>query len=709
MWRLAIALLLALAGPALAQTATVRSGEHDGFSRLVVLLTGLEGWSLTRTPDGYAFAAKGAAPRYDVADVFRLIPRTRLTAIWAEEGRLRMTLGCACHAEAFEQRPGVVVIDLRDGPPPAGSAWERRADGSAAPPLAGTARPPAIRPRPRPAALVRAPAPAREYARIWWKEPLKAQAAGVLAPPLENRTGPGPSWSSELMAELARAGTRGDIDLSLDGAPARVVPSAAGGHIRIGGGAIDGDTRPDLTPDGQACIPDLALALADWGDPRPVAQAIGPLTAQVMGEFDRPDPDALDRAQRYLLHLGFGAEARQLAPLFPDPPPDAALRDSLARLLDGDPDPGGAFAGMAGCDTAAALWSMLADPAPAPAPPAILRSFSALPLHLRRQLAPALADRFLAAGDAAAARAVRDAVLRAPGDPGDAIRLMERHIDHPEGPPAAALANLQAAPGETGVRAVIESLQAETARGVPAADPLVTAAEALLMEHRGAEAEPALRAALAGAHALRGESGRAFDLAAGHPALEAEVWAQMAAHGPDGDLLLRAIVAPKALPQITAPDTDRAVARRLIALGFPEAALPWLSPARRGTETALPEDRLIEAEALLALGDARNALRLIAGEAGAADLRSAALRALGDPTALDLLEGDAARALAREIGQWERVAATDLAPWATAAAARNPVADPPGTPLARARALVDDSAAARAAIGALLATTPVGN
>lgn len=715
MWRLAIALLLAMAGPVLAQTATLRSGEHDGFTRLVVLLPGLEGWSLTRTADGYAFDVARGQPRYDLTDVFRLIPRTRLTAIWAEGGRLRMTLRCACHAVAFEQRPGIVVIDLRDGPPPAGSAWERLADGATAPPLAAADRLPPLRPRRRPETLT---APSRSPALLppaapqpagmaWWTRPAGGHAATVLAPPLGLPAAPGKGWAGDLVAELARAGTRGDIDLALDGAAARITPSAAGGHIRIGGGPVTSGAAGagrDLTPDGRACIPDAALALADWGDSRPVAQAIGPLTAQIMGEFDRPDAVALDRAQRYLLHLGFGAEARRLEKLAAPDRPDAALRDSLARILDGEADTDGAFAGMAGCNTAAALWSLLAAPAAEPATQAILRSFSALPLHLRRQLAPALADRFLAAGDGASARAVRDAVLRAPGDPGDAIRLMERHIDHPAGPPASALTDLQAAPGDTGVRAVIESLRAETARGAPAADPLVTAAEALLMEQRGAAAEPALRAALAGAHALRGDTGRAFDLAAGQPAAEAEVWALLAARGPDRDVLLRAVVGPQDLPQAPSAQTDRLIARRLIALGFPDAALPWLSPARRVTGD---DDRLVEAEARLALGDARAALRLIAGadDPAAASVRARALRNLGDPAALDLLEGEGARRLARETGQWDRVASNDPGPWAAAAALRDPAPALPPTPLAAARALADDSAAARAAVDALLAAT----
>ena len=57
MIRLACLFLLSLALPALAETASIRSGEHDGFTRLVVELPSASGWTLGRTPMGYGFLA----------------------------------------------------------------------------------------------------------------------------------------------------------------------------------------------------------------------------------------------------------------------------------------------------------------------------------------------------------------------------------------------------------------------------------------------------------------------------------------------------------------------------------------------------------------------------------------------------------------------------------------------------------------------------
>ena len=76
----------------------------------------------------------------------------RLGAVWVDpvSGWLRLGVPCACHAVAYAFRPGIVVIDIRNGPPPTGSGFENAIDRVATgplPPLADRAVP---RPRKRP-------------------------------------------------------------------------------------------------------------------------------------------------------------------------------------------------------------------------------------------------------------------------------------------------------------------------------------------------------------------------------------------------------------------------------------------------------------------------------------------------------------------------------------------------------------------------------
>ncbi|HEX9857991.1 MAG TPA: hypothetical protein VGA75_06510, partial [Paracoccaceae bacterium] len=128
---LIVALILLLAplapGRAAAQVIAVKSGEHDTFTRLVLETGAPVGWALGRTTDGYELRLDRDGFRFDLSQIYRRVPRHRLAAIWVDpaSGTLHLGIGCACHALPFEFRPGIVVIDLRDGPPPAGSSFEQ--------------------------------------------------------------------------------------------------------------------------------------------------------------------------------------------------------------------------------------------------------------------------------------------------------------------------------------------------------------------------------------------------------------------------------------------------------------------------------------------------------------------------------------------------------------------------------------------------------
>ncbi len=104
-------------GEAQAQTIVARSGEHDGFSRLVMRLPDGADWSLTQ--NGRSATLNIGAPNivYDTSRVFDLIPRDRLAAIrqTAPGQPLRMDLGCNCEIRSYVLSNGYLVIDIRDG------------------------------------------------------------------------------------------------------------------------------------------------------------------------------------------------------------------------------------------------------------------------------------------------------------------------------------------------------------------------------------------------------------------------------------------------------------------------------------------------------------------------------------------------------------------------------------------------------------------
>ncbi|QYK41570.1 MAG: hypothetical protein KF887_00010 [Paracoccaceae bacterium] len=724
---------------AMAQTIPVRSGEHEGFSRLVLTLPQGTGWHLWRTDQGYALRLDRSA-RYDLAGVFRLIPRTRLAAIWAEPatGWLQLGLGCRCHATAFEFRPGILVIDLHDGPPPPGSVFETDKNGAV---MAALTPRDAMRPRRRPAAWG-ADGAAAGY--DW----LDAMADRAGTPAEAQATAPIPSLPGEiaapdalheiraaLLAELGRGAARGVVDMRLP--QERPLPRTAGlgdlPQLRIGdAGSPDGTgNRADpgnLTDAGRRCLPDTALDLAGWGDTQPVSLAIGPRVARTFGEFDRPDTDATASAVRYLLHIGFGAEARRLIEATGNQVPDAPLLRLLGHLVDGETPPQDlrSLEGMQTCDGAAALWSVLALPGPpghAVARDAVLRTFSGLPLHLRRHVGPMLAERFLAQGDTETARSLREAILRAPDGATAATDLLGMEIGQAGGqaPDTATLAGLQAAPGPDGIRAVTLAIRTAATAGTAPDASTMTAAEAMLTEHRGTDLAAELARQLAAAHAMAGNLDRALQLAGRDAATVARVWDLVAHINDDGLFMAHAIRADIDLPSGVSAATDRAIAERLIALGFPDAALPWLAAARRTRGESRAADALLLARAHLAAGDPRAALRDLAGLESdeAAPLRDAAALRLALPVVPmapgqspvaeteTVADATATARRARRAAQWEIVAIEDETSWSAAAALAGEPTIAGDGPLARGWALRDESGTARAILGALLAATQV--
>ena len=114
-WALA---LLIVPGGALAQGVTVRSGEHPEFSRLVFAFPYAPDWALERNESGYVLRATPDFRGLDLADIFRLIPRTRLSAVrpGAAEDVLFLEIPCDCRPEAFVLNGNTLVIDIHDAP-----------------------------------------------------------------------------------------------------------------------------------------------------------------------------------------------------------------------------------------------------------------------------------------------------------------------------------------------------------------------------------------------------------------------------------------------------------------------------------------------------------------------------------------------------------------------------------------------------------------
>jgi len=717
MIRLAIALLVLIATGASASPILVRSGEHDGFTRLVMEYGAAIDWQVGRTDDGYELRIAKQTPDYDFTEAFKLIGKSRLAGIWIDPATkaLRLGVACACHAIPFEFRPGIIVIDLRDGPPPKGSSFELPISGETS-----------SKPSPSPAA-----------SGYDWTQLAVAAVKSSNQPQSSSAATLAPMPSSEpdlqnlrqtLLQQLSRGAAQGVVDMVEIAPKGKTEPEQGRADLptaRISLGEMAGlDVRsetsasPPLDDDGQACIPADSLALATWGDETPVSEQLAAATAGLIGEFDKPVPAALERAIKLYLYIGFGAEARQLMQAFPTASPDKAIWESLAKLVDGESDPNSAFNGQLSCDTPAALWAILAmsnlPKGDAINGDAAYLAFSALPVALRRQLGPVLADKFLAIDEAGLAAKVQSAILRAPGDAGPDASLLAAEIAMSEGQPSTAEAQLQNMvddPGPGTPAAVIGIVEARAAQNLPVTPDMVTALEAIVQERSGGQDEHSALRALVLAKAAASDFGGALADIPKAPLVEPDVWRILSLLGTDDALLTYAVTLPKQNKPQTDAATRSRLAKRLLDLGMADSALMWLPDESQADPNLL-------ARIHLQRHDGRSALRVLTGlkTPDAMALQASALQQLGDEAAAARVfatMGDSASEL-RSLGHaeaWDEISKRGDDSWKSVASVLEnapenlPAAE--GTlagPLAKGKQLVDDSANTRAAVAALLAT-----
>lgn len=735
---LAICLSFAMALPAQAQAVRVTSGEHDGFTRLVVQLAGAETWSFGRRADGYELHL--ATPHsFDLSQVYRLIGRTRLAGIWVNpaSGALRLAVGCACHAVPFEHRAGIVVIDLRDGPPTTGDTFEQGIDGTAMPPLTGL---PGLRPRPRPARAPIAP-PDYDWLALAQRKPpalmlpLMAAQSTALTPPQVAGVKPAVQPLREaLLMQLSRSAADGVVEMRV---PARQdigsAPDLGLAQIHIEGepGHLYAPPDTPLSAEGAACPADERLVVQDWMTTAPVAGQFAAARNGLVGEFDRPDPQAVTRAARFLLALGFGAELRSLIDaLGTEDLPDARLWRSMSYILDGDRDPDPAFVGFGACQNAAALWSLLSEPPPPQAAPvasgAALQAFSALPPHLRRLLGPRVVQSFLARGDREAAENAHASVDRTSAGDGSATRLIGAEIALAQGDAAGAgkaVLDLAGTPGPDRAEALATLVEARAAERIPVGADTVSAIEALLADRQDDARSVRLRRAMVLARAASGDFAGAFAALPAAPEAAPRVWDLLANAGSDDALLAQTV--GQAPPAAALPVAGK-IAARLTDLGLGKAAQPWIA-------AMVPPDPEIAARAFLAEKDARAALRALAGasSASAEALRAQAFQMLGDDRAAAGAWSQTGQAAPRldaliRAQDWPAVAQAGDTGWTAATTALigisgtgaegapkpSPVSGNGSAlrgPLGRARDLADHGAADRATLEQLLQSPASGS
>ena len=740
--RQAALLLLALGllgSAAAAQDVPIRSGWHEGFTRLVLQIPEGSAWRLGRSDQGYALELEGEDIRYQTTGVFDRIPRERLSKLTATGNRLDLSLACDCHADAFLWQADRLVIDLVDGPPDADSPYETAFEVEPTPDAAPIARQPAI------------------------VLPLQAQldltdVSPLLPNPFEARAEEAEVISDAeraLIQSIARAATQGLIQPSADlpGAQppsAEVDPPPQPMMSELGDGQPGIATRTIIDRDlmgadlmvaidglqDVTCRPEAHVALDTWGDDRSFHVQISEARRALVAEFDRIAQEDILRLARLYVFFGFGAEARKVLELDGQSTRERDVLAELAHMVDGEGRDRGVFDDQISCPGGLALWSLVSRGAIPEYPEidrnGILLYFQRLPPPVQAQVGGLLAESFLAVGDDDAAAILLGRAQRAPGGDSEQNKLAEAELAAHYGDTGATLQGLIAkvrTDGRTGPEMLLRIFELSAETGVRVPGDIVALSSALRFEFRGQPIVEDLAREEMRAYLARGDLDTALATVEDERTrlsdetlveLLSEFMIAVAFEAEDVDFLERTL---SHLPRPISPVAENAVANRLLDLGLATAARDVMQTTPHNE--AARERRYLRAEVALQLGEFERVVDLLTGLTGprSDELRRAALTESGAyESAFGLAgagvdPGDAWRA-----GAWEALQGLDDAD--IAAASRLVLDAPPDAPdpallvdtgeaeedegpLSRSRALLEQSQEARDVLDGLLERFPV--
>ncbi|MBL4628337.1 MAG: hypothetical protein JKY00_09935 [Roseicyclus sp.] len=480
---LAIGLAIAAAPPVHAQTIRVQSGDHAGFTRLVLSIGADREWALDQEADGqWVLALSPTVDGFDTSTSFDLIQRARLADLTGGE-TLTLDLACACDVSSFRHNSQYLVIDITDPDPNAPTPEqiaqdralsqreeERAAAAAALPNLANLLLSPGILPSvPAVESVIEAthspesqgadtPNPRlAEAAEIMAEQLARAAAAGLLdaalnqpmtfgdpvddpvaLPTLQERAetplpgSPAPAPAPALENENENENEGGDH--------ATTAPHVTGTDYPAGPLPIRAETAFDPAipldlplgpPRTETACNNVPFSMADWSDGNGLDHNLGGLRRDLYDARDVLTADGALELARHYLYYGFGAEATYWLTQLPDPPEDL-LR--IALLVDGATTAPFPLVGTAEeCSPGELLWHYFAGSVPGPLTPddtaAIQRAFGELPAGLRDNMGPRLAQQLFEDGHRGTARNIRDVLHRGGRMEPATLRLLDLVLD----------------------------------------------------------------------------------------------------------------------------------------------------------------------------------------------------------------------------------------------------------------------------------------
>ena len=321
---------------------TARSGEHDGFTRVVFYIGQKARWTSKHKENGIELSFNGDAINLEASDFHRRLNQGRVEKIFvAPEGdRIVLEFGCRCSADQFSTKDGLLVYDIK--PDLAKSVKKTQA------------------PKPKLPMFFEEPP----------ENPMAIASGFEVEKPMDAQTSGGVAHIRNFLFEALTAASDANIlqkDKQANITPPPPVENSdlMPANMAISDGFDSGhltiDSDLPLTQRGENCPTNLELNLFEWAGKTAFNAEVAAARSQLTGEFDDIDSGAVERLAKLYLAFGFGAEARQTIEAFQtkqDHEKLLAIADILENRKQAEPS---FFRGYASCNTHAAMWSILSQ------------------------------------------------------------------------------------------------------------------------------------------------------------------------------------------------------------------------------------------------------------------------------------------------------------------------------------------------------------
>lgn len=445
-----------LATSASSAPLVVRSGDHENFTRIVIDSRSIESWTVSQNGSGVIISPNGEIEGYDIARLFDRISRERLSNATVREDQLILELACDCTVSNNVLQGELAVFDISSISKDAGTLtaqdqgvvedWSDSINSlfdvlnlQTAPftPDSTTnslttedavrePEPLAIRATDLPIIVERSNLGLETSDAInSLPKPTSTEERQLVQPP--NSSIQLNALEQRLAKQIGHAATRGLLAPSVD---EEVKADSVASQTAMVQNNPNFELRSDVpAPNIQIlntnnfaetqkmkkellmtfnCEHSSEFDITKWGDYEDFDIAISKYRNQLYGEFDQLNTSAQLELAKVYSYFGFGSEALSILNLDTDGSTSHIAVQAIAEILAGVATTT-SLIDAEHCDSDIALWSFLSrspeNKSPVPDPNPILQALNRLPTHLRQSLAPQISRAFRATGDITSAQA----------------------------------------------------------------------------------------------------------------------------------------------------------------------------------------------------------------------------------------------------------------------------------------------------------------